>query len=110
MNIDNGQIVDEFLLSMMAPRQRERHIPMVVSPTRRQQREGRVRRSDPCPCGSGLKMKACCGSTAAVTPDEGLKRVKCPACGIPVWMRVYETIRCRCRKLIRFDPTMSKEK
>lgn len=33
---------------------------MVVDPTTKQLRLGRVGRNEPCPCGSGRKFKACC--------------------------------------------------
>jgi len=33
---------------------------MKIPPTERQLKEGKVRRNDPCPCGSGKKFKKCC--------------------------------------------------
>jgi uncharacterized protein YecA (UPF0149 family) len=33
---------------------------MAITPTPFQRAEGRVRRNDPCPCGSRKKFKRCC--------------------------------------------------
>jgi uncharacterized protein YecA (UPF0149 family) len=34
--------------------------PMVIPPTKKQMRRGKVGRNDPCPCGSKKKFKRCC--------------------------------------------------
>jgi uncharacterized protein YecA (UPF0149 family) len=34
--------------------------PMALDPTPLQRRTGKVGRNDPCPCGSGQKLKRCC--------------------------------------------------
>lgn len=33
---------------------------MVIPPTEKQIRRGRIGRNDPCPCGSNKKFKKCC--------------------------------------------------
>ena len=40
---------------------------------------GRVRRNDPCPCGSGRKHKQCCGGPDAAAARVEHKRAEC--CG-----------------------------
>lgn len=47
-------------LELVPAEDREYVKQMVVAPTARQLKLGKVHRNDPCPCGSGKKFKQCC--------------------------------------------------
>jgi uncharacterized protein len=57
-----------FLAELSALRQREAHEGQIAArPAKRTQAHSRMRRNDPCPCGSGKKYKKCCmGKSTAV--------------------------------------------
>jgi hypothetical protein len=59
MDIQTGKIYGE-LKEALREVPKERLLPMMIPPTRRQMVNGKVGRNDLCPCGSGRKFKKCC--------------------------------------------------
>jgi hypothetical protein len=57
MNPDNGALVPVMTLTIP-----DRLVEVRIPLTDRQKYEMKVRRYAPCPCGSGKRMKFCCGS------------------------------------------------
>ena len=66
MDTNTGEIYDNKVIKQLiasgAIQDRARFKEMKVQPTKQQMRRRppRIGRNDPCPCGSGLKFKACC--------------------------------------------------
>lgn len=70
MQIDTRAVVDLAMLVQHAHNsrynsRRERTVPMILPPTQAQLVRRRVGRNDPCPCGSGKKVKRCCYRNSA---------------------------------------------
>jgi len=66
MDCNTGEIFDGSMIDQLiksgAIAEPKRFKPMQVPPTARQvaRKPPRIRRNEPCPCGSGLKFKKCC--------------------------------------------------
>ena len=58
MDTRTGRVITHKEMLQLEPQEREHYVE--IEPTPRQSREQRVRRNDPCPCGSGKKFKRCC--------------------------------------------------
>jgi uncharacterized protein YecA (UPF0149 family) len=43
------------------------YLPNPTEATRQVRRTNRVGRNEPCPCGSGLKFKRCCGRSGSMS-------------------------------------------
>jgi uncharacterized protein YecA (UPF0149 family) len=60
MDTRTGRIYEVEAVKRMDPIDQQYMKPMEYDPTPEQRAIGKVRRNDPCPCGSGKKFKRCC--------------------------------------------------